>query len=327
VHVTQPPSEPFSSPAVFLGIDVAKNKLDLAGDGINPVESFANNAQGIAALLDRLTALGPTLIVLEATGGYERGILDAALDRNLPIARVQPARVRHFAQATGLLAKNDAIDARLLAAYARLLQPAVASKRSANQVELDALLVCRRQLIASRTAHRNKVQMAPTNFVRDILKKILRKLEQEIALIDQEIARLIDSDDDLSGKRDLLASVPGVGKTTAATLIAQLPELGRIDKRRISALVGVAPFDFQSGRFTGKRRIFAGRAAVRSVLYMATITAIRCNPVIKAFADRLRGAGKPAKVIIVACMHKLLTQLNAMLRDNRRWGVPASATT
>lgn len=316
---------PASSP-VYLGIDVAKDKLDLAGDGIDAIETFPNDTAGIISLVSRLTALHPVLIVLEATGGYERAILDAALDRNLPIARVQPARVRHFAQAAGLLAKNDAIDARLLANYARLLQPAVAPKRSANQAELDALLVCRRQLIDTRTAHRNQVQLVRSNFVRDRLKNVLRKLEQQIKLLDQAIDRLIDSDDDLSGKRDLLASVPGVGKTTAATLIAQLPELGQIDKRRISALVGVAPYCFDSGRFTGKRRIFAGRSAVRSVLYMAAVTAIRCNPVIKAFAERLKAAGKVPKVIIVACMRKLLTQLNAMLRDNRRWDVPASVT-
>jgi transposase len=310
----------------FLGIDVAKDKLDLAGDGIDAVESFANDINGIAALVNRLAKLGPALIVLEATGGYERAILEAALDHGLPIARVQPARVRHFAQAAGLLAKNDAIDARLLATYARLLQPAVAQKRSANQAELDALLVCRRQLIDARTAHRNQLAMAPTNRVRDTLKKVVRHLQREIDALDQQVQTLIDSDDDLSAKRDLLASVPGVGKTTAATLIAQLPELGRIDKRRISALVGVAPFCFDSGRFKGKRRIFAGRGAVRSVLYMAAVTAIRFNPVIKVFAARLKAAGKVNKVIIVACMRKLLTQLNAMMRDHRRWTVPASAT-
>jgi len=324
--VTHSPSQPLGSSAVFLGIDVAKDKLDLAGDGIDSAESFPNDARGIASLLNRLTALHPALIVLEATGGYERAILDATLDRNLPIARVQPARVRHFAQAAGLLAKNDAIDARLLAAYAQALQPAVAQKRSANQAELDALVVCRRQLINTRIAHRNQLQLAPSNFVRDTLKNVLRKLEQQIKRVDQEIDRLIDSDDDFSGKRDLLASVPGVGKTTAATLIAQLPELGQIDKRQICALVGVAPFDFQSGRFKGKRRIFAGRTAVRCVLYMATVTAMRCNPIIKAFAQRLKAAGKVTKIVIVACMRKLLTQLNAMLRDRRRWDVPTPAT-
>jgi transposase len=324
-HVTDSPSQPLSS-AVYLGIDIAKDKLDLAIDGADALETFVNDAVGIASLVERLASLRPTLVVLEATGGYERAILDAALDRNLPVARVQPARVRHLALAAGLLAKNDDIDAHTLASYARLLQPAVTQKRSENQAELDALVVCRRQLIDTRTAHHNQLELAPSKFVRNTLKNVLRKLEQEIKRIDRQIDRLIDSDDDLSGKRELLTSVPGVGDTTAATLIAQLPELGQLGHRQVSALVGVAPFCFDSGRFQGKRRIFAGRAEVRAVLYMATVTAIRCNPIIQAFADRLKAAGKAAKVIIVACMRKLLTKLNAMLRDHRRWDVPASIT-
>lgn len=303
----------------FLGIDVSKDKLDLAVDGQEGVVTFANDAAGITQLIERMRSLRPRLIVVEATGGYERGVLNAALEADLPMARVQPGRVRHFAKARGLLAKSDGIDARLLALYARDLQPAVSEKRSKNQGELSALLVLRRQLIDARTAHSNQLQMTDNAFVRETLAGLTRQIHDRVKRIDKKIERLIDSDDDLAGRRDLLLSVPGVGKTTAATLAAQLPELGKIDRCRISALVGVAPYNRDSGKWRGKRAIFAGRGAVRSVLYMATITAIRCNPTIRRFAERLQKAGKLPKVVITACMRKLLTILNAMARDGLKW--------
>jgi transposase len=309
----------FTSPAIYVGIDISKDKLDLAVEGQIDVVTFANDVTGITQLIERMQQLRPVLIVVEATGGYERPLLNAALDAALPIARVQPGRVRHFAKAAGLLAKNDAIDAHLLAMYARCLQPAVTEKRSKNQLELDALLVLRRQLIDTRTAHTNQMQMADSAFVRDTLAKLLRQIHDRIKQVEKRIARLIDSDDDLAGRRDLLLSVPGVGKTTAATLTAQLPELGKIDRHRICALVGVAPYNRDSGKSSGKRSIFAGRAAVRSVLYMATITAMRCNPAIRTFAQRLKKAGKRPKVVITACMRKLLTILNAIARDGLTW--------
>jgi transposase len=303
----------------YLGIDVSKDKLDLAVEGQAEVVVFANDAAGITQLIERMRQLRPALIVVEATGGYERLLLNTALDAALPMARVQPGRVRHFAKAQGLLAKSDGIDARLLALYARCLQPAVSEKRSKNQLELHALLVLRRQLIDTRTTLTNQLRMADSAFVRDSLAQLARQVHDRVKRVDKHIARLIDSDDDLAGRRDLLLSVPGVGKTTAATLAAQLPELGKIDRCQISALVGVAPYNRDSGKWAGKRAIFAGRAAVRSVLYMATITAIRCNPVIQAFAERLQKAGKLPKVVIIACMRKLLTVLNAMARDGLTW--------
>jgi transposase len=308
-----------NAPMPYLGIDVSKDKLDLAVEGQAEVVIFANDAAGITQLIERMRQLRPALIVLEATGGYERLLLNTALEAALPIARVQPGRVRHFARAQGLLAKSDGIDAHLLAVYARCLQPAVSEKRSKNQLELDALLVLRRQLIDTRTALTNQMHRADSSFVRTTLAKLLRQIHDRIKLVEKRIGRLIDSDEDLSGRRDLLLSVPGVGKTTAATLAAQLPELGKIDRRQISALVGVAPYNRDSGKWAGKRAIFAGRAAVRSVLYMATITAIRCNPVIRVFAERLQKAGKLPKVVITACMRKLLTILNAMARDQITW--------
>jgi transposase len=312
-------TSPVNATTPYLGIDVSKDKLDLAVEGQVEVLTFANDTPGITQLIERLKSLHPALIVVEATGGYERSVLHAALDAGLPIARVQPGRVRHFARAQGLLAKSDAIDAHLLGLYARCLQPAVSEKRSKNQLELDALLVLRRQLIDARTAHTNQRKMTDSAFVHAALAQLLRQIHDQIKKVDKRIERLIDSDDDLAGRRDRLLSVPGVGKTTAATLAAQLPELGKIDRCRISALVGVAPYNRDSGRFRGKRAIFAGRAAVRSVLYMATITAIRCNPVIQRFAQRLKAAGKPPKVVITACMRKLLIVLNAMARDGVTW--------
>jgi transposase len=308
-----------NAPMPYLGIDVSKDKLDLAVEGQAEVVIFANDPAGITRLIERMRQLRPALIVVEATGGYERLLLNTALEAALPIARVQPGRVRHFAKAQGLLAKSDGIDAHLLAVYAHCLQPAVSEKRSKNQLELDALLVLRRQLIDTRTALTNQMQVADSSFVRATLAKLLRQIHDRIKQVEKRIARLIDSDDDLAGRRDLLLSVPGVGKTTAATLAAQLPELGKIDRCQISALVGVAPYNRDSGKRAGKRAIFAGRAAVRSVLYMATITAIRCNPVIRTFAQRLQKAGKLPKVVITACMRKLLTMLNAMARDGLRW--------
>lgn len=314
-------NSPAAAPAaeVFCGIDVSKDKLDLNVDGQDRVETFANDPAGLVRLAECLRTLAPTLVVLEATGGYERAALNALLEAGLPVARVEPGRVRHFARAAGLLAKADPIDARLLARYARLLRPAVAQRRSANQEELAALLTCRRQLIDARTAHANQLETVASPFVRRTLADLLKKLQKQIDKLDAQVAKLIDADDDLSGRRDLLESVPGVGPTTAATLAAQLPELGHLDRRASCALAGVAPYDDDSGRHRGRRSIAGGRAEVRSVLYMAALTARRCNPVIRAFADRLAAAGKPPKVVIVACMRKLLTILNAMLRDGRPW--------
>jgi transposase len=307
------------TPGVYAGIDISKDKLDLAVEGQADVVTYTNDTAGITRVIKRLGQLHPALIVIEATGGYERTLLHAALDAALPIARVQPGRVRHFAKASGLLAKNDGIDARLLAVYARCIQPAVTEKRSKNQLELDALLVLRRQLIDTRTAHTNQRQIADSAFVKETLGKFLRQTHDQIKKVDKKIARLIDSDDDLAGRRDLLLSVPGVGAVTAATLAAQLPELGKVDRGEICALAGLAPYDNESGRFKGKRSIFGGRAAVRAVLYMAAITAMRCNQVIRIFAERLAKAGKRPKVVITACMRKLLTMLNAMARDKITW--------
>lgn len=309
----------------FVGIDVSKDKLDLAIHPHKQIRTFSNDATGIAQVLELLKPLQPRLVVLEATGGYERDLLHQGLDAKLPFARVQPGRVRHHALAHGLLAKTDHIDARIIASFAQSVLPAVTQRRSAAQEELDALLVCRKQLIDAHTAHSNQMELAASDFTRKSLKRVLRQIQKEIDALDKRIARIIDSDDDLSELRDVLESAPGVGAITAATLISQLPELGKLDRCQISALVGLAPYNDDSGNRAGKRAIRGGRAEVRGTLYMAALSATRCNPVIKAFAQRLRDAGKAFKVVMVAAMRKLITLLNAMARDRKTWSPPKAA--
>jgi len=312
-HATAPQEE------VFVGIDVAKASLDLARSNADGTVRFANDAPGIKKLLVLLRRLQPTLIVIEATGGYEQPALQAMLDADLPVALAQPAHVRHLAKALGVLAKTDAIDARVLVQFARHAAPRLAEKRSKHQEELEALVTCRRQLIKVRTEQTNRLEATRAKSARRALQKVLKTLQDQIKRLDEEIGKIIESDDDMNHWNQLLQTVPGVGKVLSMTLLAELLELGTVGRTQISALVGVAPFNRDSGRFKGKRSIRGGRPAVRSALYMAALTAIRCNKVISAFADRLKAVGKPSKVVIVAAMRKLITLLNAMMRDRLEW--------
>jgi transposase len=312
----QPPS---AREPVFVGIDVAKDKLDVARSGTSEILTCHNDPAGIRQLLQQLRSHRPALIVIEATGGLEQPALDAMLDAGLPVALVHPGHVRHFAKALGKLAKTDAIDAAVLVQFAQLASPRLAAKRSRNQVELEALITCRRQLVHVRTEQSNRRQQTRSRAAAKSIDAVLKTLQKQIDSLDAQIRKLIDTDDDMGRWDKLLQSVPGVGPTLSATLLAELVELGRLGRRQISALGGVAPFNCDSGRSRGKRAIRGGRASVRSVLYMATVAAIRCNPVIRAFAEHLRQAGKLPKVIIVACMRKLLVILNAMLREGIPW--------
>jgi transposase len=235
------------------------------------------------------------------------------------VARVNPGCVRHFARGLGILAKTDKIDARVLARFAQLASPRLAVKRSANQCELEALVTCRRQLTQVRTEQTNRRGITSSKPALKAIDAVLKTIEKQIEQLDRQIRKLIDSDDDFNSIDKLLQTVPGVGAVLSSTLLAELHELGSTDRRCISALVGVAPFNHDSGSMKGKRSIRGGRASVRSVLYMATIAAMRFNPVIKVFADRLKKAGKLNKVVIVACMRKLIGLLNAMLRDGLAW--------
>ena len=304
---------------VYVGIDVAKLKLDLARSDSDSIAGFSNDSQGIAQIIASLKHAAITSIVIEATGGLERPLLDALLDAQLPVALVNPGQVRSFARGIGKLAKTDAIDAVVLVEYARRASPRLAEKRSKNQAELESLVTCRRQLLHVRTEQTNRRSSTTSASARKAIDAVLKTVNRQILELDRKIAKLIESDDDMNHTSKLLASVPGVGMVLSATLLSELSEIGIIGRRQLCALVGVAPFNCDSGKFRGKRAIRGGRTSVRSVLYMASIAAMRFNPVIRRFAQRLKQAGKLNKVIIVACMRKLLSILHAMVRDDLSW--------
>jgi transposase len=303
----------------FVGIDVSKARLDLARSDRKDVLSVSNDPAGIATIIAGFAETAPACIVVESTGGLERPLLYAMVDAGLPVALVNPGRVRHFAIGLGILAKTDSIDAAILARFAELASPRLMEKRTRVQADVDALVTCRRQLIDARTAQTNRRCTTSNPVALKAIDRVLKTLNKEISALDQKIRQLITSDPDMGQKSQRLQDVPGVGAVLSSTLLAELRELGTDDHRRISALVGVAPFANDSGPRAGKRSIRGGRLELRNALYMATLSAIRFNPVLKIFADRLRTAGKMPKVIIVACMRKLLTLLNAMIRDNLNW--------
>lgn len=304
---------------IFVGIDVAKAKLDLARSEVDAVVSFTNDSAGIALLINALRNVTVSMIVVEATGGFERGIIAALLDAELPVALVNPGRVRHFAKGIGILAKTDAIDAKVLMEFARRGEPRLLQKRSQVRVELEALVTCRRQLVHARAEQGNRRATTSSKLALRSIDAVLKTLDRQVLELDRQIAKLIESDDDLDHDGKLLASVPGVGIVLASTLLAELSELGTVGRRTVCALVGVAPFADDSGPRKGKRTIRGGRSSVRCVLYMATVAAMRFNPVIRRFAQRLKHAGKINKVTITACMRKLLSILNVMIRDGLRW--------
>jgi transposase len=286
------------------------------------VRRFTNDAAGIAAVAAELAApaaAGLAVVVVESTGGLERPLVDALLDAGLPVALVHPGRVRHFARGLGVLSKTDRIDARTLARFGRLAAPRLAARRSAGEAELQALVACRRQLTVTRAQQANRLGATASKPARKAIEAVVKTLDKQVERLDRQIRDLVDADDDFRHLDGLLQGVPGVGPTLSATLAAELRELGRADRGEVAALAGVAPYNRDTGKTTGRRSIAGGRTAVRCVLYMAAVAATRCNPVIRAFSDRLRAAGKPNKVRIVACMRKLLTLLNAMVRENLTW--------
>ncbi|MBK8901298.1 MAG: IS110 family transposase [Anaerolineaceae bacterium] len=305
----------------FFGIDVSKTALDLAQWGQKAVTRFENSAAGIAALVERLLpATAIAAIVVEASGGFEQTMVTELAAVSLPIVVVNPTRIRNFARAKGQLAKTDAIDARLIAAFAEAIRPEVRPLGTEAQQLIKALVTRRRQLIDMQTAEKNR--RATTNpELLPRLQKHLDWLETELAEIEDDLNNWIDQNAQWREKRASLESVPGVGPVTSFTLLAELPELGTLSRQKIAALVGLAPFNRDSGRFRGHRHIFGGRADVRSVLYMAALSGIRYNPVLKAFYNRLIAKGKLPKVALTACMRKLLTILNAIIRDEATWQI------
>jgi transposase len=310
----------------WIGIDVAKAWLDVAGDDVAVAgQRFANAADGIAAVVTDLVAQAPQLIVLEASGGHETAVTAALAAAGLPVAVVNPRQVRNFARATGRLAKTDALDARLLARFAARIQPPVRPLPDATAQELAVLVGRRRQLVEMRTAERNRrPTLVPR--LRDGLDAHVRLLSQQIAELDRELAQTLRNSPVWQAKEDLLRTIPGIGPVVARTLLAELPELGTLERGQVAALAGVAPLNCDSGQRSGARHCWGGRAPVRAAVYMATVGAIRRNPVIRPFYARLRAAGKPVKVAMVACMRKLLILANAVLRDRTVWN-PAMLPT
>lgn len=318
--MTSSPSQPSPSQrSVFVGIDVAKDKLDLATSDVQRVQTFDNDPAGHRRIVDLLTSQKPACIVIESTGGYEWPLIQALIEADLPVAHVNPTCVRHLAIGLKILAKTDPIDARVLVRYAQLAEPVLLEKCTKNQAELAALVTCRRQLSQTLTQQGNRRAMTRSKVAIKAVDKVIKTLEQQIVDLDAAIRKLIDSDDHFKDLDRLLRTVPGIGPVASATLVSQMPELGKTDRRQAPALLGVVPYNHDSGKLKGQRSIFGGRAEPRCVTYMATLAAIRCNPVIQTFAQRLRAKGKKAKVVIVACMRKLAAILNAMLRDGIHW--------
>ena len=302
----------------FIGIDVSKAYLDLAVHEPAQTWQVENTAPGIAALLVQLQALHPTLIVLEASGGYELVVVAELAAAHLPVVVTNPRRVRNFARATGRLAKTDRLDAQLLAHFAAALRPELRPLPSADEEHLTALLTRRRQIVDMLTMEQNRLHTVRATLRQDI-EEHLTWLRTQLAKLDREIDEFIHGAPLWSDKDALLQSVPGVGPVTASTIVGLLPELGSLNRQEIAALVGLAPIAKESGKKQGKRRIFGGRAPVRSVLYMAALSACMHNPVIKRFYEHLLAQGKPKKVALTACMRKLLVILNAMLRTHQPW--------
>ena len=301
-----------------VGIDVAKATLDVAERPDDVRWSTTNDAAGIGVLVTRWTVSRPARIIVEATGGYEMRLVTALVEAALPVVVVNPRQSRAFAKATGQLAKTDKIDAGTLAHFGEAMRPAVRPLPDAQTRALSALLGRRRQLIDMRTAEGNRRETVDRSIEREI-NTHLRWLDKRIDLIDRQLDKAVKASPIWRQKDTLLQSVPGVGPTVSRTLMADVPELGTLNHKKIAALVGVAPFNRDSGTFHGRRCIWGGRASVRTVLYMAILSAAQHNPVIRAYHQRLMAAGKPFKVAQVACMRKLLVILNAMVRDGVHW--------
>ena len=305
---------------LYVGIDVAKAHLDVAEGSTGAIWRVANDEVGIAEALRRMEVLTPALVVLEATGGYEAPVAAALGAAGLPVAVVNPRQVRDFAKSTGKLAKTDTLDARVLALFGERMRPAARPLPDAQARELSALLTRRRQVVVMLTAEKNRLSRALPR-VRPGVAAHIAWLERQVAELNGDLGRTLRESPLWRENEDLLRSAPGVGPVLTLTLVAELPELGSLDRRQIAALVGIAPFNRDSGTLRGKRTVWGGRAPVRAALYMATLVAARFNPVIRAFYQRLLAAGKPKKVALTACMRKLLTILNAMIKHRTPWQV------
>jgi transposase len=301
-----------------IGIDIAKGSLDVAESSAAVPYSVSNDEAGIKAFIKRAKTLRPCLIVLEATGGLETAVVGALAAVRLPVVVVNPRQVRDFAKSTGKLAKTDRIDARVLAHFGEAVRPEVRPLKDQDSQRLSALVSRRRQLVEMLTAETNRLHSAPES-VQPSIEEHIVWLKRRLEEIDKDLRKAIKASAVWRAKDKLLRTAPGVGPVLSVNLVATLPELGSLNRKQIAALVGVAPFNRDSGRFRGKRCIWGGRGHLRAVLYMGTLAAVRCNPVIRAFYLRLCAAGKERKVALTACMRKLLTILNAMVKNSNAW--------
>jgi transposase len=302
----------------FMGIDVSQKTLELAVLEKEGSQQYANTKADIKKLLKRLNQEAIELIVIEATGGYEYQVVTTLCKAGVPVALVNPTRVRRFAQASGKLAKTDRLDAHVLAHFAKAMRPDVWVLKSEVEEQLKLLITRRRQVVGMITAEKNRLSNAREQ-ARDSLERHIAWMNAELGDIETQMTAVLQEQPDYRQKVDIFASAPGVGEVTALSLVAKMPEMGLVNRQEIAALGGVAPLNHDSGRYKGKRRTYGGRSDVRSTLYMATLSATRCNPVIKEFYERLLENGKEKKVALTACMRKLLVILNAMARDQQPW--------
>lgn len=315
-------STPVEGPSV--GIDVSKDRLDVAVGPTGVARGFAHDPAGHREIVEHLRAVAPARVVLEATGGYERSIVAALAAAGLPVIVINPRRAREFARAAGVLAKTDRLDAGVLALYAERLRPPFRPLSSPQQQALEDLVARRAQMVGMLTQEKNRLQQASSRRIERSIEAIIKALRKQIDNTEEEIAREIESSPVWKDAAERLDSVPGVGFKTVSVLLAALPELGTLSRQRIAALAGLAPINRDSGTMRGKRSIGGGRADVRTALYMAALTAVRHNPTLQKFYQRLLETGKPKKVALTAAAHKLLTILNAMAREKNSWRPPVT---
>lgn len=303
---------------INIGVDTGKYQLEIH---IRPLDCFfsvTNDSKGIQEALKKIKKCNPTRIIIEATGRLEYNFIAACAKAKLPFVVANPVKIRKFAEATGQLAKTDKLDARVIAHYGEAIKPSLSQLKPENIQKMSDLLARRRQLMTMQTMEKNRLQIMPKP-LRSFISPVLTVLKNQLEKLDGKLIKLIENCDEYSAKNDIIQSMPGVGKVVAISLLSNMPELGYITNKQASALIGVAPVNRESGTYRGHRKIRGGRSQIRTVMYMAMLSAIQCNPIFKAMYKRLVAAGKPKKVAIVACMRKMIVILNSMVRDGAYW--------